>query len=215
MSVSAAMTQEFSVSASDHGPGIAQECLYGMAGRGRLPFIAIERSDLEHNLRDFLLRGASPVSVEGPQHPSQACPLLAGQACIWWDGAVVQCREEAPNGFDPVEAIEVERNDGDRERIAVDGAVENLEILPVAEIETKIRICTLQPKLGVPGCDRCDAQVFAQARRGIGQNDDAGIMLRQPEDRSLRRRGQRIDGEIAIPTAAGCARSAVRDLPGQ
>lgn len=215
VSVSATMTQEFSVSASGHGPGIAQERLYGVAGRGRLPFIAIERPDLEHDLRDLLLGSTSPVSVEGPQHPSQACPLLAGQARIRWDDAVVQGREEAPNGFDPVEALEAERNDGDRERVAVDGAVENLEILPVAEIETKIRIRALHPKPDVPGRDRYDAQAFAQTRRGIGQNDDAGIMLRQPEDRSLRRCGQRIDGEIAIPTAAGCARSAVRDLPGQ
>lgn len=209
------MTQKSSITARDHGPGIAQERLYGMASRRRLPFIAIERPDLEHNLRDFLLRGAGSVSIEGPQHPSKACPLLAGQAGIRWDGAVVQGREQTTNGFDPVEAIEVEWDDGDRERVAVEGAVENLEMLAVVKIETKIRICTVRPKLDVPGPDRCDAQAFAQTRGGIGQNNDAGIKLRQPEDGGIRRRGQRIDGEIATPTAAGFARSTVRDLLGQ
>lgn len=50
---------------------------------GLLPFVTIETAGVQDDLRDFLLRRAGPVSVEGPQHSSQPCALLTGQARVW------------------------------------------------------------------------------------------------------------------------------------
>lgn len=211
----AAMTQEFSIAARDHGTGIAQERLDGVAGRGCLPFVAVEGGDLQDDLRDFLLRGTGPVAVEGPQHPPQPCALLAGQARIGRNRATMQGGEESANRFDPVEALGIKRNDGDREGAAVDGAIEDLEMLSIAESEAEIRIRAVHPKVDAPGRGSCRASIAPQARRGIDQHNDTCVFLRKPEDRGIGRRDQRIDREIAIPTAAGYARSAVRGLHGQ
>ena len=85
----ATMTQEFSIAARDHGMGVAQKRLDRVAGRRRLPFIAVERPDLQDDLRDFLLCGARPVSVKGAKHPSQAYALLPGQPRIGRNGAAM------------------------------------------------------------------------------------------------------------------------------
>ena len=84
------MTQEFSISARDQGTGTAQERFDGMAGRGCLPFVAVETVGVQDDLRDLLLRGAGPVPVESPQHPLLPYPLLPGQARVWGDGAAMQ-----------------------------------------------------------------------------------------------------------------------------
>ncbi len=156
------MTQEFSIAARDHGTGIAQERFDGMAGRGCLPFLAVERLDAQESLSDFLLGRAGPVPIESPQHPSQPCPLLPGQARIGRDGTAVQGREEATNGFDPVEAVETERNHGDSDCFAANGTVKDLELLPIAERETEISVSAVHRRVGAPnGRDMAEA-VFEQ-----------------------------------------------------
>ncbi len=132
------MTQKFSIAAGDHRAGIAQERFDGMAGRGCLPFVAVEVIYVQESLSDFLLRGAGPVSIEGLQHPSKTCALLPGQSGVGRDSAAMQCREEATNRLNSVEAFETERNDGHGHRIAIHSTVDDLEILPVAERETEI-----------------------------------------------------------------------------
>ena len=62
----AAMTKEFPITAGDHGTGVAQECLDGMTGRGRLPFVPVKPAGVQKNPRDLLLRDAGPMAIEGP-----------------------------------------------------------------------------------------------------------------------------------------------------
>lgn len=126
------MTQEFPIAARDHRAGIAQERFDGMAGGGRLPFVSVELADVQENLRDFLLRGARALSVEGSQHAPQTCALLPGQTGVRRDGTAMQGGEKSAYGFDAIEAIEIERNHRDSDPV-IAGAVQNLELLPVAE----------------------------------------------------------------------------------
>ena len=134
------MTQEFSITARNHCTGVTQECLDGMTGGRCLPFVPVKPAGVQENPRDLLLRRAGPMAIEGPQHPSEARALLACQARIRRDRATMQGRKEALNGLDPVETGEAERDDGDRDRVPLDGTVENLELLPVAERKVKLRM---------------------------------------------------------------------------
>lgn len=54
--------------------------------------------------------------------------------------------------------------------------------------------------------DRCPSAVQQGGRRH--QDDDAGILVRKPEDRGYGQVQRRVDREIAIPSAAGCDPSA-------
>ena len=180
------MTQEFAIPARNHGTGIAQECLDGVASRRRLPFIAANMSGVQDNLCDFLLGGAGSVSVESPQHSSQACPLLESQPRIRWDRAAMQGGKEPEYGFDPVKTIETEGNDGGCERVAIEGAIEYLEMLSIAEISADIRLHALNQKADTPSCDWYGAKIVVQARWGLGQHNDACIVLRKPKNGCIR-----------------------------
>ncbi len=203
------MTQEFSITARNHGTGIAQERLDGVAGRGCLPFVTVESAGVQDDLSDFLLRRTSPESVEGSQHSSQPCALQTGQARVRWNRAAMQSREESANGLDPVEAVEIQRHDSDGDRALFNGAVKDLEILPVTESEAVF--CTgiaYRRMKATPGCDRAVLNAVTKIHRGFGQNDNARVFLWKPEDRGIRGWCQGVDGEIAIPTAAGLDPSA-------
>ena len=208
------MTQQFSIAARNHGPGIAQERFDGMAGRGCLPFIAVEMTDVQEGLSDFLLCSAGPVSVEGLQHTSETSALLPGQAGIRRDGTAMQSREESANRLDTVETIEIERDHCDGNFTAIEGAIQDLEMLPVAERETAISVGVARGAVESP--DRQGAAGAAdETRRGLGQHHNARVFLRQPEYGGVRRGDPGIDREIATPTAAGYVRSAVWGLHGQ
>ena len=122
-----------------------------MAGRRCLPFVAVEVADVQEGLSDFLLRCAGAVSVESLQHTSQTCALLPGQAGIRRDGTAMQGSEESAYGFDAIEAIEVERNHRDSDAVTV-GAVQDLEMLPVAERETEIFVGAVRGDVDSPDC---------------------------------------------------------------
>lgn len=131
------MTQEFAVASRDHGPGIAQERFDAMPIRGNLPFVAGKTTDMKENLSDFLLGRASSGAVECPEHSAMAVTLLTCQARVGRNGAAVQGREEALNGFDPVEALDAERDDGDPGRGVRCRVIDDLNMLAVSEIQTK------------------------------------------------------------------------------
>lgn len=208
-----AMTQEFSIAARDQGTGVAQERLDAMTrGRG-LPFVAAEMPGVEKDFSDFLLRRASPFAVEGAEHSALTGALLTRQARVWRNGAAVQGGEKSVDGFDPVKALNTERDDGSRP--SIDGAVDDLETLSVPEGEAECCVVIADWRIVSPRLDRLRNGAGVECRRGLRQNDDAGVLLREPEDRRIRRRDQWIDGEIATPTAAGFVRSAVRGLHGQ
>ncbi len=207
------MTQEFSIAASDHGTGVAQERLDAMTRGRSLPFVAAEMPDVEKDFGDFLLRRASPFTVEGAEHSALTGALLTRQARIRRDGPAVQGREKSIDRFDPVKAFDAERDDGNR--LPIDCAVDDLQALSVPESEAECSALIADWRIISPWLDRLRNGAGAEFRRGLRQDDDAGVLLREPEDGSIRRRDQRIDGEIATPTAAGFVRSAVRGLHGQ
>ncbi|SIQ86816.1 hypothetical protein SAMN05421641_11630 [Paracoccus thiocyanatus] len=185
-----------------------------MTGGGCLPFVPVETAGVQEDTRDLLLRGAGPMAIESPQHPSESLPLLACQARIRGNRASMQGGKEALNGFDPVETGETERDDGDRDRIALEGAVENLQMLPVAERESELHTGVLDREVEAPG-RRSVINAVAETRRGLGQHHDTCVLGRKPENWRIGRRDQRIDGEIATPSAAGSVRSAAGGLHGR
>ena len=208
------MTQQLSIAARDHGTRIAQQRLDGVAGCRCLPFVPCKRAGLQDNPRDFLLGGACPLTIEGPQHASQPCTLLSCQPRIGRDRTPMERREEPLNGLDPVETIESERDDRNRDHAAAGRTVENLNGLAVAELKAKLRIGTVCRRVGSPA-RRNAAKPITELRRRVHEQYDAGVFLRKPEDRSIWRVCQGIDREIATPIAAECARSAVRGLHAQ
>ena len=131
------MTKEFAVAARDHGPGIAQERFDAVPIRGNLPFVAGKTTDLEENLSDLLLGRASSGSVEGPEHSAMAVALLTCQARVGRNGTAMQGREETLNGFDPVEALNSKRYYGDPGRGMRCPVIDDLNMLAVADIQTK------------------------------------------------------------------------------
>ncbi|CDN94524.1 hypothetical protein SAMN05892877_12528 [Rhizobium subbaraonis] len=121
------MTEEFSISARDHGFGITQERLDLVTDLRRLPFVAVETIDAEDDLGDFLLRRAGPVSVKGAKHSALPHALLACQPRVGGNCPAVQSRKEAIDGFDPIEALYAEWDGGDRCNAGLDDVVRDLE----------------------------------------------------------------------------------------
>ena len=205
------MTQQLPITARDHGTRIAQQRLDGVAGRRCLPFVPCKRAGLQDNPRDFLLGGACPLTIEGPQHASQPCTLLSCQPRIGRDRTPMNCCEKPPHGFDPVETIEAERDDSHRDHAAAGRTVEDLDGLAVAERKAKLRIGTVCRRVGSPS-RRNAAKPINELRRRLSEQYDAGVFLRKPKDRRIWRVCQGIDREIATPIAAECVRSAVWGL---
>lgn len=88
-----AMTKQRPITARDHRAGVLEQGLDGMACRRLLPVVAIERSDAEHDLRDFLLRRAGAIAVDALEHSSLSCALLLRQPRVGWNGPAVKGRE--------------------------------------------------------------------------------------------------------------------------
>lgn len=167
------MTKQLAVAARDHGPGITDQRLHGVAGGRCLPFIAVECADTKNDLRDRLARGPGAMAVEGLQHPAQTRPLLAGQARIGWDLAAMQGGEKTLDCFEPIQPIQAERDD---RRGWCDAIVDELDVVPIAEIEKNIGAAVhTQRDGGVYFRQRID---WWHHRRRGPEHDDAGVMLR-------------------------------------
>ena len=109
-----------------------------MPGGRSLPIIAVEASDAKENLSNLLLGRTIAISVHGLQHQTLPSPLLPGEPPVLGDAATMKRREKATNGFDPVETLDAERDDGDDRRAHVDGVVDDLEVLAVSEGQTEM-----------------------------------------------------------------------------
>ena len=205
------MAKESAIAAPDHGPGIAQKGHYGVAHRGRLPVISAEAANAKDDLRDFLLGRAVACAVPGLQHATRPCALLAGQARVRRNGAAMQRGEKSVDGFQTIEPSDAKRNEsGKRQAVRPDLQTQQLDALTIAEVAESMSA------LLVPMKDRIDGErvVFTAASQNSGggrQHDHAGIVLRQPEDRSGRRGAQRVHREIATPTAGASRPSAAVD----
>lgn len=87
------MTQQFPISAGDHGAGITEQGLHAMTSGGSLPFVSVEMTDVEEDLRNLLLGRSIAIPVNRPQHLAQPRTLLPRQARVGRDGAAMQSRE--------------------------------------------------------------------------------------------------------------------------
>ena len=106
-----------------------------MAGRRRLPLVAVERVDTKNDLGDLLARRAGAMAIEGLKHPAESRSLLAGQARVGRDRTTMQGGEKAINRFEPIQPVHTERHDG---RGWCDAIVDELEVLTIAEIEKNV-----------------------------------------------------------------------------
>ena len=105
-----------------------------------------------------------------------------------------------------------ERDGGDSNVPSFDGAIDDLETLPVSESKAKRRFTFAEWQVVSPWLVSFTREASAESRRGLGQHDNARVFLWEPENRSVRGWDQGIDGEIAAPTAAVSARSVVQTL---
>ena len=178
-----------------------------MAGRRRLPVIPIETLLVEDDVRDFLLCRASAMSVERAEHSALAGPLLGRQTRVGRDGAPVQGRKEAVNRFYPIEAVDAERYGGYRCGAALDDVVDNLDALIVRQRKTEKVATVADRRRAAPWEEKRVIFSVTEVAWRFDQYDNARVMEREPENRSFRRRLQRVYREIAVPSAAGSARS--------
>lgn len=202
-----AMAQQGAIAPGDHGPGVPQQGLDGMARRSVLPLLAVLAGEAEDDLRDLALGRAIAVAVEALQHPAQSQALLRRQPCVGRDRAAMERGQQPGQGFEAIEARAVERNDRGQRLAEADARLDvELETLAVAEIKEKDILAIAADVRGRRdrGCR------FGADREGGGrrrQEEGAGVVFGQPGDPSFSRRRLWIDGEIAAPNVAGFSRS--------
>lgn len=127
------MTQELAIAASDQVTPLAKEAGDGKAGRGDLPFIAVQVTGTEQDLGDLLLGRAMEGGVGGLKDTPQARFLLRGQAGVAGDGSTsMLIRQEPLDCFDAVEPLEAERNGGHKPTTVFQGSDE-MQVCPVRQ----------------------------------------------------------------------------------
>jgi hypothetical protein len=62
----------------------------------------------------------------------------------------MQSTEETAKSFDVVKAIEIQRHDGNGDRVVIVGAVENLKVLSVSKSKPEIGIGIVCPQMRTP-----------------------------------------------------------------
>ena len=129
------MPKQFLIATRDHGSGIADQCLDGMACRRGLPFASAERAGFENDLADLASGRAGAITVEGLQHPAHPCPLLAGQACVGRNRTAMQSSQKPINGFEAIEPIHTERDDC---CCSCKTLVNELKLLAAAEVKQQV-----------------------------------------------------------------------------
>ena len=108
--------------------------------------------------------------------------------------------------FEPIQPVHAERNDRGGGRDAI---MDQLKMLTVAEVDQDIGRTVRSQRDG--GVDL--RQGLDRRQRGwrVPKDDDAGVVLRQPEDRGVRWSLQRVDREIATPIGRGFSGSTLSD----
>lgn len=193
------MTKQAAVATRDHGAGVAEQRLDRMAGRRCLPLIPMQMAGAKEDLCDVLLARAVAIAVESAQHALHPRPLLGGYARVGWNGPTMDSGQQAIDGFEPVETVAVERDDGCN-RVGADG--QGLQVSAVAERHHRVGALLIE----LPGSAFDDVGQIAglnEDRRRRGQDDDAGIILSQPVDGCGLGFERRICREIATSSAAG------------
>lgn len=200
------MTKQVQITAGDHGEAAPDQPDDGIAQWRGLPWIGGNACLAVDRYGDFAIGRAPHVSVDRLKHQAQTPALLARQPRVGQGPAAVQDAPEARQSVDPIEQIEVDRNEGDEGTAVAAGKEEQLDgLFRRAECVDALR--------GVPdrfeireGRGRHPGQMVGDRRnRQHGRNGYG-----RPEDR-LGEGGQaRPRGEIAVPTAADPPREAAR-----
>ena len=174
---SPAVPEQAQVSAQNQRASLAQERLDGVAGRRVLPTGAIEAVGLEQDLRDILLGRAVAKTIDGAQHALCAGALLRRYPCVGRNGAAMDRGEEAVQRFEPAESIEPERDDGGGGR---GDRRQHLQPFAIAEIEQRVNAFQVGRCYG-RGRKLSAVSVPDEAGWRRREDDDAGVVLRQPE----------------------------------
>lgn len=193
------MTKEFAIIARNQGAGIPQQRHDGMAGRRSLPFVAVDVTGSEYDLRDVLLCSAIAGAVECLQHALRSRPLLKRQTRVRWNDAVVDGCEKAMNSFKPVKPFDIKR---DNRRDRTRAGREQLNPLAIAKRNHGVGALFVDLIAPIPGKRRVATRMDEDSRRGR-QDDNAGVVLRHPENRRRRVIVKRIYWEIATSSAGG------------
>lgn len=172
------MTKQSTIAAPDHGAGVPQQRLDRMAGRRGLPFITVEATSIEDDLRDLLLGSTVTIAVECLQHPAGARPLLPCEAGVWRHRPAVTGCEETIDCLQPIETLQPERHQGGGGvRIESTAQAQKLKLLPIAEIVVKIAIAVIVDSRGVVYRQRGHG-VRCKRRWSLIEDNNAGIVLR-------------------------------------
>lgn len=198
------MTKEFAITAGNQGAGIPQQGHDGMAGRGSLPFVAVDVTNSENDLRDVLLRSAIAGAVESLQHALRSRPLLKRQTRVRRNDAVVDGCKKAMNGFKPVKPFDIKR---DNRRDRTRAGREHLNPLAIAKRNHGVGALFVVLLAPIRGKRRVVTGMDEDSRRGR-QDDNAGVVLRHPENRRRRVIVKRVYWEIATSSAGGSFPSA-------
>lgn len=174
---SLAVPEQAQISARNQRAGLTQKRLDGVTGRRILPTGAIEGVGLEQNLRDVLLGSAVAIPIDGAQHALRTGALLRRYPCVGRDGSAVDRAKQAVQRFEPAEPVAVERNDGgggcgDRRQ--------HLQPFAIAEIEQRVNAFHVDLRDG-RARKLCAVSVPDEAGWRRREDDDAGVVLRQPE----------------------------------
>lgn len=193
------MTKQSAIAARDHGAGVPQQGFDRMAGRRCLPCITVEVAGLENCLSDFLLGRVIAKAVKGAKHALRPCPLLGRYSGIGRDSAAMDCGEQAMQGFESIEPFKVERNDcRDRRR----AGREQLKLLAIGK--PNYGMDALLVDLLFPTRKQRRIVICVDEKRWRGRQDnDAGVVLRQPENGGRRMIEKWIYREIATSSADG------------
>lgn len=171
-----------------------------------MPIVTIKPRNVKHNLGDFLLGCAVAIAIKGLQHPSQSCATLMGQSGLRRNGTPMKDREQTADSLQPIESIEVERDERGKRRAGRRvGGLNEPGILTVTEIVEQIGL--VASGNGASGRDRgLPFKIHGDDSRGFTKNDGARVLQREPENASLRRGREGIHREIATPTAGESCR---------
>ena len=104
------MAQENAITAGDHGEGILDKVHGRVAQRRGLPGIGCNAGHAVNDVCDLAVGRAVHAPVDGLQHVAGTPALLLGQAGIGRDSTAKQGFEQTLDGFEPVEAVEIERD---------------------------------------------------------------------------------------------------------
>lgn len=197
------MAQQHAIAPGDHGEGVLDKIHGCVAQRRGLPGIGRNAGHAVNDASDLAIARPVHAPVNRLQHVAGTPALLAGQAGVRRHGATEQGFEQTLDGFEPVEAVEIERDQRGKGFAAGNACQpQEMENLPISGIVQEMDALFV----GAGGGFLNDGEEIAiggkYGRRGRQQHG-AGVVLGAPEDGNFGRVERRADKEIATPSISG------------